>query len=120
MTLFIGVNLYTLFSVSLQDENTVTKEKKICTIYQHSDNSRTKTIDFLIANRKAQIPQKILFIQTQKNLDCKFLPVTCIGGENIAHRPPHELGWPCIMHSKHPYTQLNHTYYLYTLKKILI
>lgn len=120
MSVLVGANFFALYSTILNENNVADEAESTNFIYQHPDNIPSKTLDFLIANRQADIPQKILFIQTQKNLDGKFfLPVFSFGQDFIS-RPPTYLGLAYSVYSKHPYTQLDKFYYLYTLKKILI
>lgn len=107
MSVLVGANFFALYSTVLNENNVAEETQSADFIYQ-------------IANRQADIPQKILFIQTQKNLDGKFfLPVFSFGQDFIS-RPPTHLGLVCSVYSTHPYTQLDKFYYLYTLKKILI
>lgn len=114
MSVLIGANFFALYSTVLNENNTAEETQSADSIIP------SKTLDFLIANIQADIPQKILFIQTQKNLDGKFfLPVFSFGQDFIS-RPPTHLGLVCSVYSTHPYTQLDKFYYLYTLKKILI
>ena len=119
MTLFVRAGLCTLYLPLLQAENSVEKEVSYC-VSPHAEHTASKAIDYLISNRKAPIPQTILFIQTQKSLDGKFFLIGFNMGEDFFHRPPLSLNLSHSTHSKHPYTHLNRTYYLYTLKKILI
>lgn len=120
MSVLVGANFFALYSTVLNENNVAEETQSADFIYQHPDNIPSKTLDFLIANRQADIPQKILFIQTQKNLDGKFfLPVFSFGQDFISRSPTH-LGLVCPVYSTHPYTQLDKFYYLYTLKKILI
>lgn len=72
MSVLIGANFFALYSTVLNENNTAEETLSADSIYQHPDNIPSKTLDFLIANIQADIPQKILFIQTQKNLDGKF------------------------------------------------
>lgn len=120
MTILIGVNLCTLYSITFNENEIIGKHESTDFIYQHTNNKSSKTIDFLIANRQADIPQNILFIQNQKNLDGKFFLLVFSFGQNFISRPPTHLGWSYSVYSKHPYTHLDKFYYLYTLKKILI
>lgn len=120
MSVLIGANFFALYSTVLNENKAANETESAAFIDQHSDNIPSKTLDFLITNRQADIPQKTLFIQTQKNLDGKFfLPVFSFGQDFIS-RPPTHLGLICSVYSTHPYTQLDKFYYLYTLKKILI
>ena len=113
MSVLVGANFFALYSTVLNENNVAEETESADFIYQHPDNIPSKTLDFLIANRQADIPQKILFIQTQKNLVFSF-------GQDFISRPPTHLGLVCSVYSTHPYTQLDKFYYLYTLKKILI
>ena len=48
-----------LYSTVLNENNTTEETQSADFIYQHPDNIPSKTLDFLIANRQADIPQKI-------------------------------------------------------------
>ena len=67
MSVLVGANFFALYSTVLNENNTAEETQSADSIYQHPDNIPSKTLDFLIANIQADIPQKILFIQTQKN-----------------------------------------------------
>lgn len=120
MSALVGANFFTLYSTVINKSNAAEETESADFIYQHPDNSLSKTLDFLIANRQADIPQKILFIQTQKNLDGKFFLPILPSGQDFISRPPTYLGPTRAVFSTHPYTQLDKFYYLYTLKRILI
>lgn len=76
MSVLVGANFFALYSTVLNENNTTEENQSADFIYQHPDNIPSKTLDFLIANRQADIPQKILFIQTQKtwtvNFSCRY------------------------------------------------
>lgn len=118
VTFLIRVNLHTLYNSHSLEENFI--QQKTDGIYQQLKNNHLKVVHFWATSRQAQIPQKLLFIQTPKNFDAKFLLTSCQWGESVSHRPPLSLNISSYTHSKHPYTHLSRIYYLYTLKKILI
>lgn len=100
MSVLVGANFFALYSTVLNENNTTEETESADFIYQHPDNIPSKTLDFLIANRQADIPQRILFIQTQKNLDGKFfLPVFSFGQDFISRPPTHLAGLFCIFHT---------------------
>lgn len=72
MSVLIGANFFALYSTVLNENNTAEETQSADSIYQHPDNIPSKTLDFLIANIQADIPQKILFIQTQKTWTVSF------------------------------------------------
>lgn len=120
MSVLVGANFFALYSTVLNENKAANESESTAFIDQHPDNIPSKTLDFLIANRQADIPQKTLFIQTQKNLDGKFLLPVFSFGQDFISRAPTYLGLAYSVYSTHPYTHLDKVYYLYTLKKILI
>lgn len=120
MSVLVGANFFALYSTVLNENNTAEETQSADSICQHPDNIPSKTLDFLIANIQADIPQKILFIQNQKILDGKFFLPVFPSGQDFISRPPAQSGTACSVYSTHPYTQLDKFYYLYTLRKILI
>lgn len=120
MSVLTGAGFFALYSTALNENHTAGETEPADFICRHPDHIPSKTLDFLTVHRQADIPQKILFIQTQKNLDGKFFLPVCSFGQDFISRPPTHLGLVCAVYSTHPYTQLDKFYYLYTLQKILI
>ena len=119
MTLFIGADLCTLYPNCLREENAVKAQTTNC-IHPDCDYATSKAVDYLLSNGKAHLPHKFPCVQAQKEFDGKFFLTACWAREYLTHKLPFHLRASYQQHSKHPYTQLNRTYYLYTLEKILI
>ena len=71
MSVLVGANFFALYSTVLNENNTTEETQSADFIYQHPDNIPSKTLDFLIANIQADIPQKILFIQKIGRASCR-------------------------------------------------
>ena len=101
MSVLVGANFFALYSTVLNENNTTEETESAEFIYQHPDNIPSKTLDFLIANRQADIPQRISFIQTQKNLDGKFFLAGILVWTRLHFQTTHTFraGLFCIFHT---------------------